>query len=111
MQARAVFKVGAFEPSRSSRELFEYRFTVPKGDYTVRLRFMETEAAQARRRRLDVRVNGRAVLEQFDISASAGGVNKPVVRQFAVKPESGELTISFVPTGGEATINAIEILE
>ena len=44
-------------------------------------------------------------------AAAAGGVNKPVVRQFAVKVEGGELKISFVPTGGEATINAIEILE
>lgn len=84
---------------------------MPNGGYTVRLRFMEIEAAQAARRRFDVRVKGRAVLERFDISAAAGGVDRPVVRQFAVKVEDGELKISFVPTCGEATINAIEILE
>lgn len=100
-----------YRTSRSSRDPFEYRFSVPNGEYTVRLRFIETEAAQAGRRRFDVRINGRAVLEQYDISGAAGGVNKPVVRQFTAQVEDGELKISFGLTGGEATVSAIEILE
>ena len=158
VQARAVFKVGAFEPvlinaggegvgseeegnfggdagfgggqanrtevavegtqlaelyrtARSSREPLDYRFTVPNGDYTVRLRFIETEATQAGQRRFDVRINGQTAVERLDIFAAASGAGKPLVRQFAARVEDGELRISFLPVTGDATVIAIEVLE
>ena len=138
VQARTVFKVGAFEPvlinaggeanrtevavegmqlaelyrtARSSREPLEYRFTVPNGDYTVRLRFIETEATQAGQRRFDVCINGQTAVERLDIFAAASGAGKPLVRQFAARVEDGELRISFLPVTGDATVNAIEVQE
>lgn len=100
-----------YRTSRSSSQPFDYRFALPNGDYTVRLHFIETEATQAGQRRFDIRVNGVTAQERFDIFAQAGGMNKPLVRQFAARVENGELRLSFIPAGGEATINGIEIVE
>ncbi len=96
---------------RSSSEPFDYRFAVPAGEYTVRLHFIETDPAQALRRRFDVRLNGQTVLERFDIIEAAGGFRQPVAKQFRVRVENGELRLSFIPGGGEATVSAIEVLE
>ena len=96
---------------RSVGEPFHYRFALPNGEYRVRLRFIETDPAQALRRRFDIHFNDRPVLERFDIVAAAGGFRVPVIRQFTARVDNGELKISFLPTSGDAVVSSIEIVE
>ena len=50
--------------------------------YTVRLHFAEPEGLAAGQRVFNVALQGRPVLEQFDIVAAAGGSQRGVVKEF-----------------------------
>ena len=49
--------------------------------YSVRLHFMEPEPLQEGGRVLDVKINGKIVLAQFDIAAEAGAPRRAVVKE------------------------------
>jgi len=90
-----------------------YFFTLPNGDYTVRLHFAETfpDHKQEGKRIFTVKLNGKTVLKKFDVFKEAGGFAKPVVKQFKSIPVTGRsLEIDFVPVLQGPVINAIEIL-
>ena len=55
--------------------------TMPGTTYTVRLVFAETEGARPGDRIFDVSLQGKKVLERFDIVAAAGGPNRTVIRE------------------------------
>jgi len=72
----------------------------PRGPYHVRLHFAETYYDEAGRRVFDVSLNGRRVLDHFDIFKEAGAENRAVVREFATRADArGRLQIAF---GGAA---------
>ena len=50
--------------------------------YDVRLYFAESTFHEAGKRRFDVEINGRKVLQDFDIFQEAGGANKAVMKEF-----------------------------
>lgn len=90
---------------------------LPNGrTYTLRLHFAEPSEEQGSERRQNVSLNGRTILQNFDISAEAGGRNKALVKEFAgLQPgPHGSLVLAFAPApgspDGNATISAIEIL-
>lgn len=60
---------------------FAYRFPVPAGRYTVRLHFAEIFGDKPGERRENVDINGKRVLSNFDIVATAGE-NKALVKEF-----------------------------
>ena len=81
--------------------------------YTVRLYFAEIAERKAGRRVFDVSLQGRRVLEGFDIAGSAGGVNRPVVREFRGIKIKDDLRITLTPAGTgqvEPLLNGIEII-
>ncbi len=64
--------------------------------YTVRLHFAEIEEG---RPAFDVSLQGKKVLQGFDIAREAGGVWCPVVREFRKVEVGGNLTVAFDPPG------------
>jgi hypothetical protein len=84
--------------------------------YTLRLHFAEDSDEYAGKRRQNVRLNGRSILEDFDSFAEAGGRNKAVVKEFAgLQPDAqGSLVLAFAAAPDSpdqnAAISAIEVL-
>jgi hypothetical protein len=87
-----------------------YKFTVPNGVYTVRMRFAETALSHAGQRVFDIKIKGLTVLAGFDIYAAAGGAGKAVDRVFTVTVLNGMLPIQFGKVIGNPMVNAIEIV-
>ena len=101
---------------------FSYAIPVPPGSYTVRLHFLESffspliPAATCHGegcRVFDVTCNGVMLLQNFDVTQAAGGVFRPVVREFkGLRPNGqGKLLFSFSPKVNYAEIRAIEVLD
>ena len=86
-----------------------YRFSVPNGTRTVRLRFAEIWFRRSGQRAFDVAINGQPVLTKFDIVAAAGGPRIAVDKQFSVPVTDGQITIQFSRAADEPKISAIEI--
>jgi hypothetical protein len=97
-----------YQTERWSQTPFQYQFAVPAGSYQVNLKFSENSATEAGQRIFNVLVNGRAVLANFDIFASAGGGFRALDQSFAVAL-TGQMVIQFVPVTGAAKIDALEI--
>jgi DUF1680 family protein len=92
---------------------FSYIFPVPPGSYRVRLKFMETYAKKRGERMFDVSINGKKVLENFDIIGEAGGPDKAVDRTFSgIAPDlEGLVKIRFRAKVQSAKVCAIEIVQ
>ena len=87
---------------------------LPNKTYTVRLHFAETKFDVAGSRQFNVSINGKRVLNNFDIFAAAGGKNKAVVQEFkGIAPDaSGDIVISFaVGSADQPKICGIEVLD
>src|SRR3989344_3511553 len=77
-------------------------FTVG-ASYTVRLHFAEIYFTGAGLRKFNVLINGVSALNDFDIVAEAGGINKGVTRDFsAVANGSGQIVIQFTKGSADA---------
>jgi predicted alpha-1,2-mannosidase len=97
---------------------FAYSFPVPKDDhYTVRLHFAEIFDNGAGARLENIAINGTPVLNNLDIFAAAGGLNKALVREFpdiAPDPQGNIVVrISSAPNSPDhnAKISGIEIFK
>ncbi|MFO8014225.1 MAG: PQQ-binding-like beta-propeller repeat protein [Phycisphaerae bacterium] len=101
----------------ASREA--YRFTVPltkedgkEAAYTVRLHFCAPEGEAPGRRRMDVTLAGKTVLEGLDVAKEAGGTNRAVVKTFEGVRAGTSLTVALSRTAGEGLgplLAAIEV--
>ncbi len=81
--------------------------------YTVRLHFAEIAGCEASQRIFDVSLQGRQVLEGFDIAKEAGGPNRPVVKEFKEVGIKDDLRVTLTPAGtaqAEPLLNGIEII-
>jgi hypothetical protein len=90
-----------------------YKFTVPNGKYTVRLHFAETYdgISNAGERVFSVSIADKQVLKDLDVFKEAGGLNKPVVKEFKdISVDNGQLTIGFTANVQSTEVNGIEIL-
>jgi hypothetical protein len=88
-----------------------YRFEVPAGAYIVRLHFAEGWFKQDGQRIFDVAINGRGVLDDFDIHKAAGGRAKALCRDFHATADDKGLTVSFAPVLDNPSINGIEVFK
>ena len=90
-----------------------YEFKVEPGTYTVRLHFAETYdgIVAAGERLFSVSINGEVKLKDLDVFSEAGGLNKPLIREFkGIEVTDGKLVIGFTANTQNAEINGIEIL-
>jgi hypothetical protein len=89
-----------------------YSFQVPDGKYQVNLYFAEGTAADEKvgARIFDVDVQGLAAFQNLDVFQEAGA-NTALIKTTTATVTNGTLKIAFkYDTGGEPTVNAIEIL-
>ena len=87
---------------------FEYRFTVPNGDYQVTLKFAEIYWDNAGQRRFNVDIEGTRVLSDIDLIALVGK-NAPYDRTFTTTVSDDVLNINFQTITNNAKISSIEI--
>ena len=108
-----VFTTGVAGLSRCTLPLIDDG--QPAVRYTVRLAFCEHEHDQPGRRLFDIKLQGRTVLENFDIHRAGGGKNVAVIREFKDIRVTGALTVELVAKTGTVTaanaplINGIEV--
>ena len=82
-----------------------------KGTYRVRLHFLEPDKQPARARQFDIVINGQTLQRLFDITATAGGPRRAVVREFNVDAPAGTIQLDLRPTAGRpAVLSGIEWL-
>ena len=98
---------------------FSVKLTVGPGKYFVRLKFAATRGLDTQKNCFNIFLNGREVVRNFDVTATAGGPNKAVDLVFNdVAPTNGIVEIRFasqrVAAGdqavrGEAFVQALEL--
>jgi glucose/arabinose dehydrogenase len=78
--------------------------------YRVRLDFAENVVTASGQRVFDVAINGKTVLQKFDVFAAAGGEFKAIERDFTTSADSsGNITLSFTRVRGDAIVNGITV--
>jgi outer membrane protein assembly factor BamB len=91
------------------------KITIPaeaKKKYTVKLVFLEPGSIAAGERPFDVLIQGKAVLENFDVVKAAGKARCSVVRSFTTQAVKGEIIIELQARGKLLpVISGIEVLE
>lgn len=101
-----------YESERYSMD--DYKFDVPSGKYTVILHFAETyEGIYGEGERVfSVSINGKKVLDNFDVYKDAGDFNKPDVKTYKdIEPVDGQIVIAFAYNIENPQINGIEIIQ
>ena len=78
--------------------------------YKVRLFFAEPEPLSEGDRVFDVLLQGKTVLENFDIVREAGGAQRIVVREFDGIASEGRLQINLKPRSGKPLLCGIELI-
>jgi hypothetical protein len=98
-------------------EDFSYSIPVPPGVYCIRLKFAEPERLYAFERPMDIDLNGRRAMRDFDIRHAAGTplrAHDRLVRHM-IPDETGKIVLRFRSAEGplrkvkEAIIQAIEV--
>jgi len=92
------------------------RCTVPlaqagtSGRYTVRLCFAEPDGARAGQRVFDVKLQGRTVLKNLDVSKETGGRPKALVKEVKGIEAAEALTLELEPKGKGAAPAAMPVI-
>ena len=118
--AEAIVRLGAAGRSRCTGLVpvgLGKEPAIPSRIYTVRLHFAELNTSLPAPRVFDVAIQGRTVLEDFEVAAAAGGPLRAVTREFRGIRADSALEITFTPRspGGSnevaTIISAIEFFE
>jgi hypothetical protein len=78
--------------------------------YDVRLTFVEPRGLRPGERVFNVALEGKIVLQDFDILAAGGGPNVPVVREFKGIDVTGPLEVTLTSKVGKPLICGVEIV-
>ena len=100
-----------YQTVRGSNSTYTISGLTPGAKYTVRLHFTEYYWTGAGQREFNVTIDGKQVLTNFDIFATAGGQNIAVIKQFPVQPTTSSISISFNTVVDNATVCGIEVLK
>lgn len=109
--AKAI--IGAAHPEIAStfrQGSFSYRIPLDNGRYTVKLTFIEPDAAPGERR-FDVLANNRTAIKNLDIAAATGAPMTALVRSFPATAHDRMLLLEFRAQAGEAIVSSIEVLK
>jgi alpha-galactosidase len=96
---------------------YDFNNLDPAGTYKVRLGFAEIEKSGAGQRRFDVwiltgAVPANRVLQNYDIAADAGAVNKGTIKEYTVSPLHGHIAIQGAAGDTDCPlINGIEVIK
>jgi len=81
-----------------------------QAEYRVRLYFAEPEDAEVGQRVFDVAIQGRQVLNNFDIARDAGSDGSGIIREFQPIEARASLTVTLTASVGQPVICGIEVL-
>lgn len=104
-QAQALYQNERY----SSSGALEYRFDVTNGIYEVTFLQTETWSSGPGQRVFHVDIENTRVLTNFDIFATAGGMNLPLTQTFTTRVNDGQLNIVFTSVSDNARISAIRV--
>jgi len=85
-----------------------YRIRLPPGRYEVALHFAEVSSQTPRLRTFGIRIEGKTLLENYDIAKEAG-FNTADVRTFETNVDDGALEIDFTRGASNPEISGIEV--
>lgn len=101
-----LYKIACF-----SYNDIRFDITVPNGSYQIIGKFAETEAVSVGYRLMNLEAQGQVVYPNVDITAAAGGVNKPVDFTLPATVTNGTLSFVVRHMAGDFTlISALQIL-
>jgi GH35 family endo-1,4-beta-xylanase len=105
----ALFQDERWDPATSPE--LEWNFPVSPGLYEVRLYFAEIWSGTMGPglRRLDVRLEGKLVLDDYDVYAAVGA-NRGVMKAFQVTTSDGNLDLDFGHVTEDPAVKGIEIV-
>jgi Ca2+-binding RTX toxin-like protein len=83
---------------------FSYSLSVPNGNYSLVLNFVDPTSTAAGQRKFNVTVEGKQVLTNFDIFAATGS-KTAVSKAFNVTVTGGKLTLSLKSVVGNAILS------
>ncbi len=109
----SLFKTERYDPAASvTRPEMQWNFMVTPGNYKVRLYFAEIfKNAQAPGARIfDVAIEGKVVLDDYDIYADVGGYTG-VMKEFAVTSGDSNLDVDFSHVKQNPAVHAIQIIQ
>jgi hypothetical protein len=106
-----------YQHGRAGKD-FSYAIPVPTGLYVVRLKFVETKHPWMFERPMNLKINGREMLKDFDILQAAKGPQRAVEQTFrnVIPNAEGKLVLHFTAgenprgTSDDAIVQAMEIL-
>jgi alpha-amylase len=87
---------------------FLYQFDCPEGVYETTLLEAETYWSTAGKRVFNVFIQGRQVLTNFDICATAGGMNRPLTLVFTNSVTNSQLQVLFTPVVDNARVSGVQ---
>ena len=89
-----------------------YTFSVPNGNYLVRLHFAETYSLSkgAGKRVFDIDVQGTRAFDNVDIFVMAGGGNRALVLEKPTTVTNGQIRLSLYQQVQNPKINGLEII-
>ncbi|MHB9028908.1 MAG: malectin domain-containing carbohydrate-binding protein [Candidatus Latescibacterota bacterium] len=90
-------------------DVSEYRFAVPNGNYTVRLRFCEPTLEKPGERAFGIALQGKKVLDRLDIFERAGKLRAHDEQFGNIRVSDGLLQVNFLQLKGAPCVSAIEI--
>jgi hypothetical protein len=98
---------------RKASYLFAMKPLPPGKTYTVRLHFAELDYDAPEKRRMDVFINGKPKLKDFDIFKTAGAMRKAIVREITdvIPDDEGIIDVDPKPAAGVKDTPAISGIE
>ncbi len=90
---------------------FFYQFDCPEGVYQITLLEAETYWSGPKEREFNVFIQGRQVLTNFDIYATAGGMNVPLTLVFTNSVTNSQLQILFIPVVDNARVSGVQVVK
>ena len=82
-----------------------------EASYSVHLYFSEPEKMQKGERIFEVIIQGKKVLEDFDIISETGKENKELIKSFSGIRAGRTLTLELVPKEGNTILSGIELIQ
>ncbi len=107
-QAQSLYQREHFSTSSGGDA---YLFDCPEGVYQITLLETETFWSGPGQREFNVFIQGQQVLTNFDIYATAGGMNIPISLLFTNAVTNSQLQVQFVPVIDNARISGLQALK
>jgi len=101
---------GIYRSERYGNFTYAFAGLMPSAYHKLDLHFAEIAFTAPGKRKFDVLVNGRLLLNDFDIFAGAGGAKKAIAKSFSIRADaSGKIAIQFLSVVGQAKVNGLSL--